>query len=187
MLPVNIRPLMASRHSRKVALPLFALALACPALPALAQEAGKPVAPENACASPPVQAPRYSFAPVDGGVLRLDTENGTVTLCAQDGDAYACKLVPDSRTAYEAQIARLKHDLAAAQAQLDAAAQDLLPQGESAPRAAPVPPSAQPPSAEPPANRQEMDAAFDYADKVLRWLRNALKDAPPPPSGEESL
>ncbi len=184
MAHVNMLPHKHTSCRMQACMALSGLALVVLVSPALAQN-NQPTAPESAIerANPPVQGQRYSFAPVEGGALRLDTLTGAVSLCSSDAQGYACKLVPDSRIAYEAQIVRLKQDLAALQQQLDLTAPDAAPQGNNAPQAIPETP---PTTGSPSTSQQSMDAAFDYADKVLRWLRNVMKDAPPPP-GEESL
>ena len=82
------------------------------AAPASAQN-GKRVAqaPETK-AAPKVQgAPisgRYRFSPIDGGVMRFDTENGGVTHCTQKDGAWNCVSVPDDRAALTAENDRLK-------------------------------------------------------------------------------
>lgn len=83
----------------RFALPALAL---CPLLLAVAGPAAAqgPVPAETT-------APRFSFAPVDGGALKLDRETGRVSLCAKGPTGFACEAVPDTRDAYEAEIARL--------------------------------------------------------------------------------
>jgi hypothetical protein len=51
---------------------------------------------------------RYSFNPVADGVLRLDTRTGQVSQCSRNDVGWACKLVPDERSALETEIARLQ-------------------------------------------------------------------------------
>lgn len=53
---------------------------------------------------------RFSFHRVDEGYLRLDTRAGHVSLCARKPAGWACHLLPDERTALEAEIARLQVD-----------------------------------------------------------------------------
>lgn len=52
--------------------------------------------------------PRFAFAPVEGGALKLDTVTGQVSLCTKGSAGFACVAVPDTRDAYEAEIARLQ-------------------------------------------------------------------------------
>ena len=51
---------------------------------------------------------RFSFNPVADSVLRLDTRTGQVSECSRSRVGWACKLVPDERSALEAEIARLQ-------------------------------------------------------------------------------
>ena len=41
---------------------------------------------------------RYIMQPVDGGILRLDTETGAMSMCAKRGAAYSCEPVQDDRS-----------------------------------------------------------------------------------------
>ena len=51
---------------------------------------------------------RYMLSSVAGGVIRLDTRTGAVSIC-NDGDAgWACHAVPDERAALDAEIGRLQ-------------------------------------------------------------------------------
>ncbi|MGL4241584.1 MAG: hypothetical protein ACRCTI_10780 [Beijerinckiaceae bacterium] len=65
-----------------------------------------------ALASPVVAqtSSRFTFQPVDGGMMRLDTETGHVSLCTKSGDSYACRSVADDRAAMQEEIDRLKRD-----------------------------------------------------------------------------
>lgn len=63
------------------------------ALPALAQAPG-----------------RYSFQPMDGGLMRLDTETGQVSHCTKTGESYACRSVADDRAALQEEIDRLRRE-----------------------------------------------------------------------------
>ncbi len=51
---------------------------------------------------------RYALVPVDDGFLRLDTETGEVSRCMESAAESACRLLPDERLAYEAEIRRLE-------------------------------------------------------------------------------
>ena len=60
--------------------------------------------------TPDSQNGRYSFNPVADGVLRLDTRNGQVSECSRNDVGWACKLIPDERSALEIEIARLQNE-----------------------------------------------------------------------------
>jgi hypothetical protein len=59
-------------------------------------------------ATPDAENGRYSFNPVPDGVLRLDIRSGQVSHCSQSDAGWACKVVPDERSALETEIARLQ-------------------------------------------------------------------------------
>jgi hypothetical protein len=59
-------------------------------------------------ATPDSEYGRYSFNPVADGVLRLDTHTGQVSQCSRSDAGWACKAVPDERSALETEIARLQ-------------------------------------------------------------------------------
>src|SRR5437899_1794910 len=59
-------------------------------------------------ATPDSENGRYSFNPVTDGVLRLDTRSGQVSHCSRNDAGWACKVVPDERSALETEIARLQ-------------------------------------------------------------------------------
>ncbi|HUN98176.1 MAG TPA: hypothetical protein VMU69_18320 [Bradyrhizobium sp.] len=58
--------------------------------------------------APETENGRYTLSTVPDGVIRLDTRTGEVTNCANDGNGWACTLVPDERAAYDAEIGRLQ-------------------------------------------------------------------------------
>jgi hypothetical protein len=51
---------------------------------------------------------RYMLSPVAGGVIRLDTRTGAVSICNDGGTGWACYAVPDERAALDAEIGRLQ-------------------------------------------------------------------------------
>src|SRR5262249_16735460 len=61
---------------------------------------------------------RYSFNPVADGVLRLDTRTGQVSQCSRSDVGWACKVVPDERSALEAGIGRVQGDNASLKKEL---------------------------------------------------------------------
>ena len=71
---------------------LFALAIAM-SLAALTTASAETATPDS-------QNGRYSFNPVADGVLRLDTRTGQVSECSRSGAGWACKSVPDERSAW---------------------------------------------------------------------------------------
>src|SRR5438067_10987099 len=69
-------------------------------------------------ATPDSENGRYSFNPVADRVLRLDTRTGQVSQCSRSDAGWACKVVPDERSALETEIARLQGENATLKKQL---------------------------------------------------------------------
>jgi hypothetical protein len=91
---------------------LLLCVVACAWAPvALAQASAPKAAPES-------ENGRYNMSPVAGGVLRLDTRSGQVSLCRQKGDSWICETTADDRAAYEKEIARLQARVAGLEAEL---------------------------------------------------------------------
>jgi hypothetical protein len=63
---------------------------------------------------------RYSFSRVDGGLLRLDSVSGQVTVCSQHAAGWACQAVPEERAALEKEIGRLQDEVAGLKAEVAA-------------------------------------------------------------------
>ena len=53
---------------------------------------------------------RFTFQPMDGGLMRLDTETGQVSHCTRAGDSFACRSVADDRAALLDEIDRLRRE-----------------------------------------------------------------------------
>jgi hypothetical protein len=73
--------------------------------------AAQPSSPEGGDA-------RFTFHRADEGYLRLDGRSGQVSMCNRRTSGWQCQLVPDERTALEAEIARLQSDNAALKKEL---------------------------------------------------------------------
>ncbi|MEP9351011.1 hypothetical protein [Xanthobacter sp. KR7-225] len=145
-----------------------AVLLACAAAPAFAQGQAPAAAGPDAVrqglpsvAPPGPAAPRFTFTPVEGGTLKLDTQTGKASLCAKGPAGFSCEAVPDSRDAYEAEIARLQQEIAALKA--------------GKPGAAPLP-----------GDPSELDAALDYAERFYLRLK-AFIDRMRAAEGEKRL
>ncbi|HWJ99926.1 MAG TPA: hypothetical protein VNR41_04385 [Xanthobacteraceae bacterium] len=80
---------------------VFFLAMAL-ASPAFAQVI------DNSKLTPDSENGRFTLSPVEGGVMRLDTRTGKISICRQRGEAWACEAAADDRAAYEQEIARLQ-------------------------------------------------------------------------------
>lgn len=69
-------------------------------------------------ATPDNENGRYTFSQSADGVVRLDGRTGQVSLCSKRTAGWACQVVPDERTALDAEIARLQADNAALKREL---------------------------------------------------------------------
>jgi hypothetical protein len=142
--------------------------------------APSPSAPPAASSAPPsdTEDGRFSFHRVGDSFVRLDGRTGFVSVCSRENAGWACRVVPDERTALEEAIGRLQGDNAALKK--DMLARGLpLPSGvrPEPPAAAPnadtsARPGAQP--AEPPSAAKPSDAELDrmlgFIEKVWRRL-----------------
>ena len=119
---------------------VLAAALLLGPIAAAAQEAPTGLPPETQQnAEPPKDGAasstgRFSFKPAEDGYLRLDATTGQVSFCSQRTTGWACQLVPDDRTALDAEIARLQDEISKLKA-ATAEAPPPRPQAELAPRA----------------------------------------------------
>jgi hypothetical protein len=62
---------------------------------------------------------RYAMTPVEGGFLRMDTDSGTVSLCAKKAGAWSCETVPDDYKAMQKDADRLVQQNATLRRELD--------------------------------------------------------------------
>jgi hypothetical protein len=114
-------------------------------------------------ATPDSENGRYSFNPVADGMLRLDTRTGQVSQCSRTDAGWACKLVPDERSALETEIARLQGENATLK-------NELLAHGLPIP-GVPSPPGAKPgePELKLPSDA-DVDKVISFLEKVWRRL-----------------
>ncbi|MFG1480203.1 hypothetical protein V5F53_16340 [Xanthobacter sp. V4C-4] len=144
--------------------PLAAFALIALAAPGLGGLAAPGAALAQSDTSVMPRQSRYAFAPVPGGALKLDTQTGQVSLCTTGATGFACIAVPDTRDAYEAEIARLQDEIAT------------LKQGAAADQARPPAP--------PPAV-SDLDTALSYAERFYRRFKQMIDDFRAPDPSEK--
>ncbi|MBV6657515.1 MAG: hypothetical protein KI785_07070, partial [Devosiaceae bacterium] len=102
-------------HRSIVSIISFAtMALAATTLPAHAQLVTEPLADDQ-----------YHVVQTDSGLLRIDRQSGDVSECRNEEIGWVCRLSPDDRLAYEAEINRLDAESERLRSEL-AEARDLL-------------------------------------------------------------
>ncbi|MGE4373856.1 MAG: hypothetical protein AB7E29_13345 [Xanthobacter sp.] len=169
--------------SRMAHLLLTGAALSCAPLTLAAGPAFSQAAPSAATAPAPADAasppadPRFSFSQTDDGTLRMDSKTGAVSLCAKGPEGFACKLLPDSQKVYEAELARLRKEIAALKGEEKHAEDpdELDPNNLSG---------------DLPPDPADVDAALDYAEKLflrLKQMYDNLGSSPAPNPQEENL
>lgn len=110
---------------------------------------------------------RFAMSPVEGGMMRLDTETGAMSLCKRSGDQWACEAVPDSARAQAQELDKTKRELAEARATIKHLEEMLLGKdGETKP--------ADKPGFKLP-SEQDVDQAMDYVERMLKKFRERLK------------
>lgn len=123
------------------------LALACLTSPALAQADSSKLTPDR-------ENGRYTMSPAEGGVMRLDTRTGQVSLCRQKPDAWACEALADDRAAYEKEIGRLQDKVTKLEAELGRGKQEGLKLPSDA----------------------EVDSAMKFFENILRRFKAIIQN-----------
>lgn len=118
---------------------------------------------------------RFTMTPTEGGVVRLDTETGAVSICTRRDGQWLCEAMPEERQSLRRQIERLQAE--------NKRLRDELNQPGQAPGLATPEEGAEPPSGAPPAPKEsfelpsekDIDQAFDYLESMIRKFRDRLK------------
>jgi hypothetical protein len=135
-------------RNREVTMKPFALAFAAVlvAPPAFAQSAEAPKS------VPDTENARYTMSPVDGGVMRLDTRSGQVSICRRKAEAWTCEIAADDRAAYEKEIGRLQDKVAKLETELGRGKKDDLKLPSD----------------------QEVDRAMKFFENILRRFKTMI-------------
>ena len=172
-----------------IGLRLLLAAIALCATAGLAAQAA-PIVPEPPGSDEPG---RYRFAPVEDGLMRLDTHTGAVSHCARRSVGWSCEAVPDDRAALESEITRLVGENEKLAARVAALQKEIEAARVGPP---PVPPEAVPNPARPPAvtppptgrdlpSDAEIDRMMSFAEKLFRRfidMVDRLRLEPRPPA-----
>lgn len=121
--------------------------------------------PAHAQSSMPAGSPgRFTMHPADGGVLRMDTQTGALSMCKQASGSWACTMLPDDRTAINSEVERLKSE----NAELKASVKRLE-------ELAGVPGDGKQPTAKLP-TEEDVDKAMSYVQRMLKKFKEKLKE-----------
>jgi hypothetical protein len=133
---------MITRIDRRSVPALCLVATAALSGPATAEESG-----------------RYTLAPLEGGIVKLDTSTGALTECRRKGDALSCTLVPDERQPLQDEIDRLSRENA--QLRTELGSKSPAPSGTVAPS---LPSDA------------EIDRALSLMQRLMRGLKDIMRE-----------
>ncbi len=121
------------------------------------------IAPAFAGNAAQQQAARFSIIETANGFLRLDQENGSISICKQENGQMVCKVGADERLAYQAEIDRINQQLDKIKVRLDAL--------EGRKSAAKLNPDASKAKEE-----AEFNRALKFADKAFRHFFGMVKE-----------
>jgi hypothetical protein len=105
---------------------------------------------------------RFSFQPVDGGLMRLDGDTGQVSFCTRSGADFACRSVADDRAALQEEIDRLRRE------------NELLKAGGG------KPPSGQQGGGLKLPSEQELDKAMGLFEQMIRRMMRTFREEAQP-------
>ncbi len=156
-------------------------------LPALATLAVAQPAPDRNARPDwdPNASGRYSMAPIDGGIMRLDRETGGVAICARVGNELACRAIEDRTIPQADELAALR----AENRQLKQRIREMMEAIESG-ELKPVTPNGSGPRGQTPGEpnagsngenlqlptEAEVDQALDYLSRVYKKIRDHVRD-----------
>lgn len=113
---------------------------------------------------------RFLMQPVEGGVIRMDTETGAMELCVRRGEKLACEPVEETRAA-RSDVQRLEAENRELKAEIKRL-EEMLGLGDK-------------PGGERPARRspkfelpteEDLDKAMSYIERMIKKFREKMKD-----------
>ena len=110
---------------------------------------------------------RFTMTPTDGGVLKLDTVTGAVSLCTRAGDDWSCKLTKDGEVALRKEIDGLKAEIEVLKDQLTKT-EEIAGLGDPDKGGGRQQGKTQLPT------EKDVDQAFDYFERMVKKLRERL-------------
>ena len=109
-------------------------------------------------AQEPIAAGRFSLVPVENGALRLDTQTGEVSLCAEAAGGLACRAVPVERSQPADDPAEYSDRIAALEARIAALEAEAATRGPAL------------------SDTEAMDRVADLAEQAMRRFFGVVRD-----------
>jgi hypothetical protein len=141
--------------------------------------------------APETENGRYTLSPVADGVIRLDTRTGEVSSCSNNGNGWACTVVPDERAAYDAEIGRLqseneklKQQLAESDGAVSGKSDEALPKSDSLKKAEPKVAESPNKIEIPLPSDQDMNRMMSFLEQAWRRLVDMANRMQRDPSGK---
>ena len=155
---------------RKTLLTLIGTGLGT-AMFAAAVTAQDKISPEQAEAASEGEPARFSLVAVDGDILRVDRQNGTVSICSEQSNAWRCNPVPLAEDAYLAEISELAEEVDRLTARLEQlesgreGGERVLPPGSALDR----------PEKDPDGGTSPLSEEDEELEKVLTFTESAMR------------
>ena len=115
---------------------------------------------------------RFTMYPADGGIIRLDTQSGTLSMCKLAAGSWACALMPDDRIALGSEIDKLKGENADLKASVKRL-EDLAGVPGADPSEGKKPGMNLP-------TEEEVDKAMNYVQRMLKKFKEKLRELEDP-------
>ena len=121
---------------------------------------------------------RFTMSPVDGGLMRLDTETGAVALCTKKSETWVCEPIDDHSGA-SGDKAKLEME--------NKALKDRIKDLETSAAAAKSAPGSDDQSGPPGGvtklpTEQEVDKAMDYVERIYKKFKDRIQKLDQPPA-----
>lgn len=113
---------------------------------------------------------RYVMQPTDGGIIRMDSDTGAMSLCARRAEQWSCEPIGDAALAEHQELERLKSENAELKSTVKHL-EDMLSGSGGRDRDAR---RAEGPGISIPTEKQ-VDAAIDYVERMYKKLRDKLR------------
>lgn len=117
---------------------------------------------------------RYRMSPTEGGFVRLDTETGSMALCAKRDQGWSCTAMADDQASQRQRIETLEAENKALREEIKRL-EEVLGVGDTKPGSGAAPAPAPPGGAFKLPSEEDIDKGFDYLDRMLKKFRDRMK------------